>query len=46
MSVRIEFIEGPLPPLAPHALRGAGAVVQFEGVIRPLEEHRSLLAMT
>ena len=46
MSVRIEFIDGPLPPLAPQPGAAAGATLHFEGVIRPLEQDRPLLAMT
>lgn len=48
MSVRVEIQQGPLAPLAPlapDALAGAGAVAQFEGVVRPSEERRALAAL-
>lgn len=45
MSVRVEIKQGPLAPLAPDAFAGAGAVVQFEGVVRPCEEGHALEAL-
>lgn len=46
MSVHIEIHDGPLPPDAPdwdHA--GAGSVIEFRGIIRPLEEDRLIDAI-
>lgn len=36
---------GPLGPAEPWRPRGAGAVVQFEGVVRPTEDGRPLAAL-
>lgn len=45
MNVDIELIEGPLGPSAPWRPAGAGAVVTFEGVVRPSEAGRPLEAL-
>lgn len=48
MSITIRFIDGPIPPLdappAPHA-DSAGAFLSFDGIVRPLEDGRPLLAL-
>lgn len=46
MRVQVEIIEGPLPgPGAPPRDAGGGAVVVFEGVVRPTEAGRPLRAL-
>lgn len=45
VEVAVRLIEGPLPPEPPSAVDGAGAVVAFEGVVRPDEEGRPLAAL-
>jgi molybdopterin synthase catalytic subunit len=47
LSHRIELIEGPLPrePLTWPLPGGAGALVRFDGIVRPLEEGRPLAAL-
>lgn len=45
-SVEVTLSEGPLPPPSPWRPRVAGAVVQFEGVVRPTEEQRPLAALS
>ncbi len=37
MSVEVRIVEGPLGPMVAAPADGAGAVVCFEGVVRPLE---------
>jgi molybdopterin synthase catalytic subunit len=46
MSVQVHLIDGPLgePAVWRHE-SGAGAIVAFEGVVRPLEEARALAAL-
>lgn len=47
MSVTVHILQGPLPmtpaPWAPH--KGYGALVMFEGVARPTEEGRPIVAL-
>ena len=45
MSVEVRLTEGPLPPAEPLSVPGAGALLTFEGVVRPLEEGRQLVAL-
>ena len=45
MSELVHMTNGPLIPPQPWRPAGAGAVVTFEGVVRPLEEGRRLLAL-
>ncbi|QDT69195.1 Molybdopterin synthase catalytic subunit [Planctomycetes bacterium MalM25] len=45
MSVAIELIEGPLPPAESWGVEGAGALLIFEGIVRPTEEGRELAAL-
>jgi hypothetical protein len=40
MSVRVEIVSGPLAAAAPKAPADAGAILQFEGVVRPTEDDR------
>jgi len=42
MSIEQHIIEGPLPPADLWNPAGAGAVVTFEGVVRPTEEGHAL----
>ena len=44
-SIDIALHEGPLPPAARWLVAGAGAVVRFEGVVRPTEHGRALAAL-
>jgi molybdopterin synthase catalytic subunit len=45
MSVRVEIVPRPLAAAAPDTRADAGAIVQFEGVVRPIENDRPLLAL-
>jgi len=45
MSVRVEILPRPLDAAAPETRVDAGAVVQFEGVVRPTEDGRPLMAL-
>lgn len=45
MSVEIELAVGPLAPAEPWEVVGAGAVLSFEGVVRPMEAGRKLSAL-
>ena len=45
MSAEVHIVEGPLPPAEPWRVEGAGAVLCFEGVVRPQEEGRQLAAL-
>lgn len=47
MNISVEIIAGPLPPPSPALAlaAGSGAVLQFEGIVRPLEDHRPLIAL-
>ncbi|MCW5755567.1 MAG: molybdenum cofactor biosynthesis protein MoaE [Phycisphaeraceae bacterium] len=44
-SIEITLVQGCLLPEPPHRPPEAGAVITFEGVIRPLEDHRSITAI-
>jgi molybdopterin synthase catalytic subunit len=41
----VHVVDGPLAPWVPMAFAGAGAVVVFDGVVRPLEDGRTLEAL-
>lgn len=45
MSIEVQIVEGPLPPATPWQPPGAGAVLRFEGVVRPTEQGRPLAAL-
>jgi len=45
MSVRVEIVPRPLDSAAPDTHADAGAIVQFEGVVRPTEDGRPLMAL-
>ena len=45
MSVEVDVIEGPLPKAEPWTAAGAGALLTFEGVVRPTEDDRELAAL-
>jgi len=45
MNVRVEIVPRPLDAAAPCTLADAGAVVQFEGVVRPTEDGQSLVSI-
>ncbi len=45
MSVTVHIPNGPLRPATPFLPTGAGAVLTFEGVVRPLEDGRRLLSL-
>lgn len=44
-TIEVVLSEGPLAPEQPGRFPGAGAVVAFEGVIRPDEEGRAITAI-
>jgi molybdopterin synthase catalytic subunit len=46
MSVHVSIHDGPLPPSTPSIIPGAGAVLQFEGVVRAEEGARTILALS
>lgn len=43
--VVIEWVEGPAPAIQAPPILGAGAVVNFTGIVRPTEDRRPLLAL-
>jgi len=45
MNVRVEIVPRPLDAAAPCTCVDAGAIVQFEGVVRPTEDGRPLMAL-
>jgi molybdopterin synthase catalytic subunit len=47
MSIRVQIIDGPLPASAapPTGYEGAGALLLFEGIVRPTEGDRSIRAL-
>ena len=45
MSVDVIITEGPLPPATPARREGAGGIVVFEGVVRLMEDGRSIAAL-
>jgi molybdopterin synthase catalytic subunit len=44
-GVRVDILEGPLPPQPAPTVAYAGAVLVFEGVVRPLEDGKPLRAL-
>lgn len=45
MSVEVSIIDGPLQPRQAALAAGAGALICFEGVVRPSEEGRAIRAL-
>jgi molybdopterin synthase catalytic subunit len=45
MSIAVSIIDGPLSPAIPPRADGAGAVLCFEGVVRPTEEQQAIDAL-
>lgn len=45
MPIEVEFKNGPLPAAPCRKVDDAGAVICFEGVVRPMESGRSLAAL-
>lgn len=46
MSIDVRIIDGPLPARLPaQPIAGAGAVLCFEGIVRPLEGDRTIVAL-
>ena len=45
MSVAVSIVDGPLPPAEPWAVPGVGAVLTFEGVVRPAEDGAAIDAI-
>ena len=43
--IDVRLVEGPLPPSTANAEAGTGAVWLFEGIVRPLENNRPLVAL-
>jgi molybdopterin synthase catalytic subunit len=44
-DIGVQLVEGPLAAAAPFRPEGAGAVLVFEGIVRPLEDARPLAAL-
>jgi len=44
-AIGIQLVEGPLAPTEPWEAQGAGAVLCFEGVVRPKEDGRELVGL-
>jgi len=44
-GVSVSVVDGPLGPAGPWAVAGAGAPLCFEGVVRPTEDGRALIAL-
>ncbi len=45
MSVQVQIVEGPLVPTPRRKIEGAGALVEFEGIVRGQEEGRAIAAL-
>lgn len=45
MNVNVAILDGPLPPAAPWSVEGAGAILCFDGVVRPIEAGRAIEAL-
>lgn len=44
--IKVQILSGPLPPLStPWSYSGNGAILQFDGVVRPTEEDRTIDAL-
>ncbi len=46
MSVDVSINDGPLSPASPWRVDGAGAVLCFEGVVRPMEADQPIAGLT
>jgi len=46
MNVDVTILDGPLPGATPRQVEGAGAVLAFEGVVRPSEDNRPITGLT
>ncbi len=44
-EIRAEIVDGPLSDAEPWAVPGAGAIVTFEGIVRPDENGRTISAL-
>jgi molybdopterin synthase catalytic subunit len=44
-AIEVRLVDGPLAPPAPWRPAGSGAVVVFEGIVRPREAERPLAAL-
>jgi molybdopterin synthase catalytic subunit len=45
MTIAVSIVDGPLPPAQPWAAPGAGAVLTFEGIVRPTEDGAAIVAI-
>lgn len=45
MSITVNIVDGPLKATEIPAVGGAGAVITFEGIVRPTEENRPIEAL-
>jgi molybdopterin synthase catalytic subunit len=45
MSVTVQIVDGPLSPAGDAQTPGAGAIMTFEGVVRPLESDQAIIAL-
>ncbi len=45
LSITVEIIDGPLPPLVDVPVQGAGATIIFNGIVRPLEGTDAIAAL-
>jgi molybdopterin synthase catalytic subunit len=46
MSIAVTIFDGPLPAVAPWSAQGAGAVIVFEGVVRPDEQGQIIAGLS
>jgi len=46
MSVQVTILDGPLPAATPLHVQGAGAVIDFAGIVRPDENDRPITGLT
>lgn len=44
--VQVVLTDGPLAPLVPMRVKGAGAVICFEGLVRPTENHAPIAGLS
>ncbi|MBS0195148.1 MAG: molybdenum cofactor biosynthesis protein MoaE [Planctomycetes bacterium] len=45
MNITVEIVDGPVPHAPPPPVPGAGAVLEFDGIVRPLEAGRTITAL-
>jgi molybdopterin synthase catalytic subunit len=45
MSIEVTIFDGPLPPQRRRDAGGAGAIICFEGIVRPREDGRPIAAL-